>query len=103
MRENLFDTKTTEQPHPCKGTAEQMVCEWQEPENKAGKRQNYSPPPFPLMLQLVLVKVSQKPSLMPKGSTGNCEEHQMNQLREPSPKTCLLLGKNYMYILHRAT
>lgn len=50
--------------------------------------------------QLVLVKVSQKPSLTPKASTGNSEEHQMNQLREPNPKTGLLLGKIYMYFLH---
>lgn len=52
IRENLFVPKASEQPHTCRGTAEQMVSEWQEPENKAGKRHNYSPPHFPQTLQL---------------------------------------------------
>lgn len=101
VRENLFHAKAREQPHPCRGTAEQMTSEWQGPESKAGKRQNYSPPRFPQMLQLSGAGEGQpEASLMPKGSSGNCEGHQMNQLSVPSPKACLLLGKIYMHFLH---
>lgn len=61
-RENLFHPKAIEQPHPCRGTAEQMASEQQGPENKAGKRQNYSPHTFLRCCSwLVLVKDSQKP------------------------------------------
>lgn len=102
IRENLFHPKASEQPHPCRGTAEQKASEWMARTGEQGwkKAKLFSPHTFLRCCSwLVLVKVSQKPSLMPKGSTGNCEGHQMNQLREPSPKACLMLGKNLLVLL----
>lgn len=81
------------------------MSKWQEPENKAEERRDYSPHPVLRCCSWpTLVKATQKP-WMTKGSPGNCEGHQMSQLRDPSWEMCppvkqyLLVPLAWSYIM----